>query len=236
MRNSFLNVAPERLLKSFSRRLGCLHDSPEAQALVRDWLGADGWLSEIGNLNAFGMALFENVAPVDPDAVLKSIQAAAERRPDFFELNSNRADLVRLLRSLAYEATSFDQAVDLVAQFARSKTESNNLDGATNVFKSMFYLFLSGTHASAKQRCAFLRKLAGANRSEDRALVLAALDAMLECGHFHRATPLNSVRAGATTVSIRGLGQNRRTGIAAHCRSLWNCPRCPIFARVFVQW
>src|SRR3989442_10385974 len=52
------------------------------------------------------------------------------------------------------------------------------------LFKSLFFIVLSGTHASAEQRAVFLRKLAGSGRSEDRQLVLAALDAMLECNHF----------------------------------------------------
>ena len=55
---------------------------------------------------------------------------------------------------------------------------------AINVFKSLFFIVLSGTHASAKQRAAFLWNLGAGDRPEDRQLVMAALDAMLECGHF----------------------------------------------------
>ena len=185
LKKSFVEAAPERLLKSFSRRLGCLHDSYEAQALVTEWQGEGGWISaHIGNLNALGMTVLDNVAPVNPGATLRSVQAAADRRPDFFRENVNSAELVKLLRSLAYDAASFDQAVGLIGQFARSKTESNNMGDAINVFKSLFFIVLSGTHASAEQRAVFLRKLAGSGRSEDRQLVLAALDAMLECNHF----------------------------------------------------
>src|SRR5438876_5034691 len=109
-----------------------------------------------------------------PGATLRSVQAAADRRPDFFRENVNSTELVKLLRSLAYDAASFDQAVGLIGQFARSKTESNNMGDAINVFKSLFFIVLSGTHASAEQRAVFLRKLAGSGRSEDRQLVLAA--------------------------------------------------------------
>src|SRR5438094_751040 len=115
LEKSFVEAAPERLLKSFSRRLGCLHDSYEAQALVTEWQGEGGWISaHIGNLNALGMTVLDNVAPVNPGATLRSVQAAADRRPDFFRENVNSTELVKLLRSLAYDAASFDQAVGLI--------------------------------------------------------------------------------------------------------------------------
>jgi hypothetical protein len=180
----FLQVAPERLLKSFSRRLGYLHDSKEAQALVDDWLGESGWIADIGNLNSLGMTVLVNVAPVNPEVVLKSIRAEADRDPDFVKATQNNAEVVNLLRSLAYDAASFEEAVSLIAQFARSKIESNNMGDAINVFKSLFFIVLSGTHASAKQRVQFLRKLAGSNRPEDQQLAIVGLDSMLECGHF----------------------------------------------------
>ena len=55
--------ASERLLRSFSRRLGYLHASNEAVAIVRRWVGPEGLLSDVANLNEFGQALFENIAP-----------------------------------------------------------------------------------------------------------------------------------------------------------------------------
>jgi hypothetical protein len=181
---AFIQTAPERLLKSFSRRLGCLHDNPPAQKIVGDWLASGGLIAEVGDLTPLGMVILDNVAPVRPEAVLNAIQSAAAKDNRFVADNPNADALVRLLRFLAYEPALFDQATGLIAQFARSKTESNNMSSAVNVFKSLFHIHLSGTHAPPKQRADVLRKLAASGSEIDETLVLAALDAMLECTHF----------------------------------------------------
>ena len=48
----------ERMLRSFSRRLGYLSDSKEAQAIVRGWLEPGGMLAEILTLTELGRAIF----------------------------------------------------------------------------------------------------------------------------------------------------------------------------------
>lgn len=181
---AFIDAAPERLLKSFSRRLGCLHDNAPAQKIVDEWLSSGGKISEVGNLTPLGMVILDNVAPVHPEAVLEAIRSAAASEVAFFDDNPNASGLIRLLRSLAYEPQLFDEATALIARFARSKTESNNMGDAVNVLKSLFYIHLSGTHAPPKQRADFLRDLAADGSEADKELVMAAFDAMLECNHF----------------------------------------------------
>ncbi|MBO9501881.1 hypothetical protein [Brevundimonas sp. A19_0] len=181
---TFVEAAPERLLKSFSRRLGCLHDSAHAQKIVGEWLASGGMIAEVESLNPLGMVILDNVAPVHPEAALNAIQRATASSTGVVENNPNASALVRLLRSLAYEPALFDEATRLIAEFARSKTQSNNMSDAVNVFKSLFHIHLSGTHAAPKQRADLLRKLASSGADSDQALVLAGLDAMLECSHF----------------------------------------------------
>jgi hypothetical protein len=71
-----INGAPERLLKSFSRRLGYLETSPEALRIAKNWLTAGGLLSDVGNLNELGRSIFKNIAPVAPDETLAAIERA----------------------------------------------------------------------------------------------------------------------------------------------------------------
>lgn len=181
---AFIDAAPERLFRSFSRRLGCLHDNAPAQKIVSEWLCTDGKISEVGSLTPPGMTILDNVAPVHPAAILGAIHSAAANDASFFDENRNASGLIRLLRSLAYEPELFDEATRLIAGFARSKTESNNMGDAVNVLKSLFYIHLSGTHASPKQRADLLRSLAAGGSQADEDLVITALDAMLECDHF----------------------------------------------------
>lgn len=182
---SALTHGPVRLLKSFSRRIGCLHDAPEAQKIAAQWLAEDGWLSEVENFNELGQTLFDNIAPVDPEATLQCIEKAVERGPALFEKSDlNRNTFIHLLRALAYEPRHFDRALKIMIGFTGEGEPSNNSGEAINVFKSMFMITLSGTHAPATQRAAFLLHLAQSDSKRDVKLVLAGLDAMLEVSHF----------------------------------------------------
>lgn len=178
----FTQMANERLVRSFSRRLGCLHDSEEAQRIVADWLRPGGWLAETENLNHLGQTVFDNIAPVNPAAILKVIKSAVERSAEGNDGGTTRWG--SLLRSIAYEPELFDEAVELLAEIASGSEESNQVSAAINVFPSLFHLYLSGTHAPARQRAALLLKLARSNSDSARSLVLKGLEAMLECSHF----------------------------------------------------
>ena len=65
-----------RLLRSFSRRLGYLHDSEEAREIVGQWLSPDGLLGVAPKSNRWSLytELLNNVAPVDPEGVLEVIE------------------------------------------------------------------------------------------------------------------------------------------------------------------
>ena len=63
-----------RLLKSFGKRLGYLHDHEVAQQIVKSWMSPGGLLRDIGQLDEDGLQLLVNVAPVAPEAVLNAIE------------------------------------------------------------------------------------------------------------------------------------------------------------------
>lgn len=177
-----VNGASERLLRSFSRRLGYLHSSKEAVAIVERWLGPDGYLADIANLNGLGRAVLENIAPAAPAAALDAIERGA-RGPHSETMRENGRHLLRLLHSLAYDAKFFDRVVALLARFSRLGADGAP-DEVTDAVESLFYLYLSGTHASIDQR---IRAVDTWLRSEDpaeRVLGIRALGAMLEAYHF----------------------------------------------------
>jgi hypothetical protein len=175
----------ERLLKSFSRRLGYLHDSAEARAIVESWLSVGGFLGETANLSDLGATIFENVAPVDPGRVLQALERACGTGIAAIETADRRVRwMVGLLRSIAYEAQYFDEALTLMARLTATGKNSTDVAAAMNVFASMFRLYLSGTHAPPQQRADFLCSLAEADLHGAADLVIAGLEAMLECDHF----------------------------------------------------
>jgi hypothetical protein len=70
----FLREGRERLLKSFSRRLGYLNDSKEARLIVSGWLSPGGLLEKPGEFNDLGFTMFRNIAPVEPERALSALE------------------------------------------------------------------------------------------------------------------------------------------------------------------
>jgi hypothetical protein len=178
-----IDGAPERLIKSFSRRLGYLDTSPQAKTIVRDWFDHTGWIgSHVWNLNEFGKRLFQNCLPANPEAGLRALEIGLP--PHNSETPITTGDYIpRALRSMAWDAALFDRCIALLQVLAIYGDGSIAQD-ATKIHTSLFHLYLSGTHAPAEQRAAAVKKLLTSRNSLERGLGLFALDAMLESAHF----------------------------------------------------
>lgn len=143
--SALCGAGTSRLARSFSRRLGDLHDSPQAQQLVRQWLAPGGLLGRPERLDEMGKAMLRNVAPVDPKTALAAVVRAIEAPDDDdgYSLFSRRS-WVPLLYCLAYEAELFGQAVDLIVRIkAQEKQPAREISLLTSLFQSRF----SGTLA-----------------------------------------------------------------------------------------
>lgn len=175
--------ASERLMTSFSRRLSYLHQSPQAVGVAEAWLGKDGYIGQHASLNAYGQALFNNIVPTAPDAALKYMERI---------LSGQDADAVRVewrrtarrLRSLAYEQRYFERSVLLLAKLAEVEAARNSADEPRSALVSLFYLYLSGTHATAEERARVVEALLNSADAKERDLGIEALGAMLEAWHF----------------------------------------------------
>ena len=148
--NTFQGLPSLRLLKSFGRRLGFLHDHEVAQDIVKSWLSPDGLLHNLSRLNSHGIQLLRNVAPVVPEDVLSVIEAQDET---FFSRENPRfSTFVDLLAKIAYDADLFERCVILLAKFALTETEGENRDSMQKRLFSLFWMGLSGTEASPDAR------------------------------------------------------------------------------------
>ncbi|MCF5666252.1 hypothetical protein GIV47_14905 [Pseudomonas marginalis] len=194
----FENLTP-RMQKSLSRRLGFLHDSPEASSVVSRWLSADSTLINLFSIEAEGLQIITNLAPVAPDVVLAKIEldlsgdnAELMLAPTF----SNRWQLIRLIKMLAYDTQLFERSAILLSRFVSTELESNrgNSNSARDTFAELFHLYLSGTQAPPTKRCEVIGKLATSIDSGQRHCASIALDAMLMTGSF---TSSNSFEFGA---------------------------------------
>lgn len=184
---TIMEQGSERLLQSFSRRLGYLHDSDAAQNIVRGWLSPGGILSNISELSSLGISILQNVAPVDPETILDALERTAtgsDAANIFNRSNRGHSIWASLLRSLAYESRSFEKAAVLLARFVTPEQTSEVDASARGLFMELFHLYLSGTHASIEQRLRVIDTLLKDENATSQARGLEAIDALLEAWQF----------------------------------------------------
>ncbi|BCG63145.1 MAG: hypothetical protein methR_P0837 [Methyloprofundus sp.] len=186
--DTFEQGGAERLLQSFSRRLSYLHDCEIAIDIATRWLSSEGMLANVSNLNDLEMAIFKNIAPINPEASLLAFERAAidKNKGREFTSRGNKYFLTytQLLRSLAYDAALFERCTQLLCRFALSEKPDEKSNSIRSMLKSLFHLYLSGTHASADQRLVIIKRLLDSRVEEQQELGLLLLDAALEAWHF----------------------------------------------------
>jgi hypothetical protein len=178
--------APERLLRSFSRRLSYLDTSEEARSIVGRWFASGGLLGNVTDLNDLGEAMLKNVAPVLPEAAL----AALERgllKPKDEEVVRRFKRFVSLVHSLAFDALLFDRCIALLVKIAALDEPEANKSDARRAFASLFLIFFSGTHASIEQRLTVIKFLLHSDDVKLQSLGVEGLRGALEAWHFTSA-------------------------------------------------
>lgn len=176
-----------RLFKSFSRRLGYLHKSPQATDIVQRWLAPGGRLGDISKLGPDELEVLVHIAPVSPAATLDAIKRALDGPESEGLLTgapSTRSPIVNLIRLIAFDPPHFDDCIALLVRFARKEPADNRNEPTQSVISSFFQIYLSGTHASTEQRASWVRSALGSRDSVVQAIGLNALNRALECYHL----------------------------------------------------
>lgn len=186
IRHKFDSLADPRLLKSFGRRLGYLHDHEIVQGMVRTWLSPGGELHDIEVLDDDRIQLLANIAPVAPDALLDAIEARSRHTgPDYFleERNPRALDVAGLLSAIAYDPALFERSIVLLAQFALAEVQSGQDQGdMRNRLCSLFSICLSGTEAGPDARERIARQFLFSDDPRARHLGLGMLESALNSG------------------------------------------------------
>ena len=169
LRDTFEQLHSGRLLNSFGKRLGYLHDHDGAKQIVRSWLSPGGLLHEVESLDDDRVQLLANVAPVDPQATLDTIERRATRRGAraFFAASSPRThQIAHLLFKVAYDSELFERCVALLAQCViAGDADERRSEYFRGRLCGLFALYLSGTEAGPDTRERVIRRFL---RSEDR--------------------------------------------------------------------
>ncbi len=180
--NAFQGLPSPRLLKSFGKRLGYLHDHEVAQRIVKSWLSPGGLLHDLHQLNEDSIQLLLNVAPAVPEDVLSAIEAQDET---FFSRgNPLFSTFVDLLAKIAYEAGLFERCANLLAKFALTEREGENRNSIQDRLFGLFSLYLSGTEANPDARENFVRRFLMSDKQNEQWLGLGMLRAALQSYHW----------------------------------------------------
>nr|WP_319564058.1 hypothetical protein [uncultured Rhodoferax sp.] len=175
----------QRLLKSFSRRLGYLHDSPEACAIAESWMADEKWLANLSTLNELGTSMFLNLAPLVPEQALARLEAAFGSDGEIGLTASSGLSQTRwrtLARNLAYEQSLFDRAARICLAYAVSEKQGHHAD--CNIWKELFHIHLSGTLAPPSQRASLLRNLLSRGMPHQQQMAIEGLESMLNSSYF----------------------------------------------------
>ncbi|MFA5073719.1 MAG: hypothetical protein WC539_07465 [Nitrospirota bacterium] len=177
----------DRFRKSFTRRLGFLHDSENAQKMVKKLLSTGGDFFDLYALTNEDITLFRNIAPVLPETVLDTMERSilGEHGDVILDVASRGRDAyISLLRLLAYDASQFQRAATLLARFVLVEPQNYQNSSARGHFLNLFQLCLSGTHANIELRLRVVDSLISSGNERSITLGLDALDALLEAWHF----------------------------------------------------
>ena len=176
---TFEGLPNVRLLKSFGKRLGYLHDHEVAQRIVRYWLSPSGRLHDLPQLNNDDVQLLWNVAPVASEDVLRSIEA--QEATFFSRQNPHVSTIVSLLTLIAHDAYLFERCIRLLAKFALTEKDWDNI--RERLF-GLFSLYLSGTEAGPDMRGDIVRRFLTSDAVSEQCLGLGMLKAALQSDHW----------------------------------------------------
>ena len=146
-------------------------------------------LPDLASLDTkFGSKLLDRLVHLTPDATMDHLNGLIGDNTidELKSFKDGRRHVIWALNKLVFRNQTFIPAARLLMRLgaAENETWSNN---ATGQFKDLYQLHLSGTEADPQTKLVVLDEGLSSKDQRLRAICLAALDRMLEQGHFSRS-------------------------------------------------
>lgn len=169
----------ERLLKSFSRRLGYMHGNKYARKIADRLFAPGGFLDVQGKRpSKLQTTVLENIAPMLPELTLEFIKRAIGG--DSLSVKSpHLKKYARLLYHLAYDGEMFGDAAGLLSRLALLDPGHRVSEYARDILRPLFYYSLSGTCAPLETRLEFVKTLMESQQPEKWGLGLKLLSSTM---------------------------------------------------------
>ena len=186
------SAGARRLFASFARRVGQLHDVPEAVEIARLMLVSGGPLGRPAVLDEMDSGAFVYIAPCNPEAALAAIERELEGpdRDCLLTPDERRRDYAQLLVQIAHDARFFQRVVAVLTEFTLADGEEREELRARNHLLERFWPILSFTHATQAQRLPALDAMLASPDERVVSLGVEALDHMMDAGHFNSSLNL----------------------------------------------
>lgn len=175
---------PERLQRSFIKRLSYFHDLPKIKDLVTLWFSNEGFLGEkilTGNYDAQDLVKIRLLSQISEDQLLNLFEKKHHLDPNFLTRNnSSFIEISQLIRTLAYQEHNFEKAFHLLVYFAKDEKENEKNNSIMDLLTSLFRLHTSETLANLEQKKEILTTLQA--NEENLPILLSCLSKAL---NFH---------------------------------------------------
>lgn len=187
-------AGPSRLFASFARRLGYLHEEPQAVVITQRIFGDQALLGNPARLSGHSRQAFFNAAPGAPEAALGAIERSLSG-PDAGQLvasdNHDRGDFGELLAQIAHDPALFGRAMEALLPFVLDELGRSCNRPVMDNFLQRFWPGLSFTLADQPTRLRYIDRLLDDDRDEIRGLGVEALDHMLDAAHISSSMNLD---------------------------------------------
>ena len=180
---------PGQLVESFCRQVSMLDFLPEAKELAADLCGIQGPFGQAEViLTVRGSRLFRAFAEVNPEVICGSIYHVLSQLTDQELLgivHDTRRNLVIALEKLNCRKETFKKSAWSLMLLAKNENESW-VNNATELFKQLFRIRLSGTEAPPTTRLQLLDSILEGESESAKVLVVDALCAALDTRGYSR--------------------------------------------------
>ncbi|QQS16764.1 MAG: hypothetical protein IPK86_00720 [Neisseriales bacterium] len=187
LKKLFQSGMSDSLFKSFCTQISYLSLSPVVQNLVTNLFSQHGFFQQAEVIfSERGSLLFRSCVTANPIITCEALMRLVEKRSDqeiYAITGSVRRNLINALESLCFREDCFQKAAFILLRFAHQENEiwSHN---ATNLFKQLFRVILSGTQAMPKMRLEFIDGIIHENFAKYH--IIAALGEILDTGSRSR--------------------------------------------------
>ena len=186
----FPGFEEHKLTNAFCSQLRLLDFSPRAEELSRKLLGPGSPLSVAEVLDSeVGSRIFRALSELNPlaatDCLYRIFSTYSPQQTK--SIVTGRRNIIWALEKLCWSIDTFSKAATVLLLFAAGENETY-ANSATEQFKQLFHVFLSGTKAPPELRLDVIKTGLKSTHPEVRAVCIQALGSALQHGHFSRSS------------------------------------------------